>query len=39
MSILCCARNAKVDDVDANLLVETGRCVYVVEVKTGPRVE
>ena len=33
------ARNAKVDDVDVDLLVETDRRVYVVEVKIRPRVE
>ncbi|MEM0463910.1 MAG: hypothetical protein QXS00_02970 [Pyrobaculum sp.] len=32
-------RNAKVDNVDVDLLVETDRRVYVVEVKIRPRVE
>ena len=33
------ARNAKVDNVDIDLLVETDSRVYVVEVKIRPRVE
>ena len=33
------ARNAKVDNVDIDLLVETGSRVYVVEVKIRPKVE
>ncbi|MGC8584446.1 MAG: hypothetical protein ACP5MH_12085, partial [Thermoproteus sp.] len=32
-------RNAKVDNVDVDLLVETGSRVYVVEIKVRPRVE
>ena len=32
-------RNAKVDNVDVDLLVETDRRVYIVEVKIRPRIE
>ncbi|MEM4494014.1 MAG: hypothetical protein QXJ71_09735, partial [Pyrobaculum sp.] len=32
-------RNAKVENIDVDLLVETDRRVYVVEVKIRPRVE
>ncbi|MDW8086335.1 MAG: hypothetical protein RMI45_08900, partial [Ignisphaera sp.] len=32
-------RNARVNDVDIDLLVETDRCIYVVEVKVRPSYE